>query len=108
MRRFERVSFTWNGGDPSVDAPRGETFVSLQHLDGGEWETIGTEDGPEDSTVYDNQAGNWTETWQFSNCEPLGTYRFVATGRAVTAPGGAPERLHRDVGDLRARADGAA
>ncbi|HEX6117381.1 MAG TPA: neutral/alkaline non-lysosomal ceramidase N-terminal domain-containing protein [Solirubrobacterales bacterium] len=90
-RRFDRVSFTWKGGDPSVDATRGETFVSLQRLQGGEWVTVGTEDGPEDVTVYDNQAGAWTETWQFSSCEPLGTYRFVVTGRAVTAPAGAPE-----------------
>ena len=89
--RFGRVSFTWSGGDPSVDAPRGEALVSLQRLEGGEWVTVGTEDGPEDETVYDDDAGTWTETWQFSNCEPLGSYRFVATGRAVTALGGAPE-----------------
>jgi neutral ceramidase len=89
--RFGRVSFTWRGGDPSVDAPRGKTFVSLQHREGGEWVTVGVDDGPESTTVYDDEAKTWTETWQFSNCEPLGTYRFVATGMAVRAPGGAPE-----------------
>jgi len=89
--RFGSATFAWNGGDPSVDAPRSETFVSLQHLEGGEWRTIGTEDGPEDVTVYDESAGTWTDTWQFSNCEPLGTYRFRVTGMAVTAPGGDAE-----------------
>ncbi len=91
VNRFGRTSFTWRGGDPSVDAPRGHTFVSLQHRTGSGWETIGTDDGPESTTVYDDDAGTWTETWQFSNCEPLGTYRFVATGIAVKVDGGAPE-----------------
>jgi hypothetical protein len=91
VRRFERATFTWRGGDPSVDAPRGETFVELQRLEGGRWVTVGTEDGPEDTTAYDHAEGTWTETWQFGACEQVGTYRFVATGRAVRALGGSPE-----------------
>jgi neutral ceramidase len=90
-RRFGRVSFSWRGGDPAVDAPRGETFVELQRREGGEWVTAGTEDGPEDATAYDDEAASWTETWQFGACDPVGTYRFVVRGRAVRSPGGAAE-----------------
>lgn len=92
VRRYERATFTWRGGDPGIDAPRGETFVSLQRRAGGEWRTVGTEEGIEDTTIWNDSAQTWTDTWQFSACDPLGTYRFVATGRAIRAPGAAPAR----------------
>ena len=85
--RHGRATFTWKGGDPAVDAPRGRTFVSLQRdfAPGPEtdWRTVATEDGPSDTTVWDDNAKTWTDTWQFATCDPPGTYRFAVRGRAV-------------------------
>jgi neutral ceramidase len=92
VRRFERAAFSWRGGDPgTIDAPRGETLVRLERLVGGEWRVVGTEDGPEDTTAFDQAEDTWTETWQFGACDPLGTYRFRVTGRAVRSSGAEPE-----------------
>ena len=88
-RRYGQATFSWNGGDPAADAPRGRSLVSLQHRTaGGEWKTVATDDGPEDITVWDDEAMTWTETWQFDECDPLGTYRFHVTGRALKEDGG--------------------
>jgi neutral ceramidase len=88
VRRYGRATFAWKGGDPgTVDAQRGRTLVRLERRVRGEWRVVGTEDGPEDTTAFDQAADTWTETWQFGACDPLGTYRFRATGRAVRAPG---------------------
>jgi neutral ceramidase len=87
VARYGRAVFTWKGGDPQVDAPRGTPFVSLQ-LQGqnGRWRTVATDDTFEDTTQ--RGAGDvWTETFQFDRCREIGTYRFHVTGRAVTAPG---------------------
>ena len=35
-------------------------------------------------TRYDDTDKTWTETWQFAECDPLGTYRFHVTGVAKT------------------------
>ncbi len=96
LRRYQRAVFTWKGGDPGVDAPRGEAFVSLQRRDGADWVTVGTEDGPEDTTVWNDADGTWTETWQFAECDPLGTYRFHVEGRAIRSLLGPTESYELD------------
>jgi neutral ceramidase len=79
--RYGRAQFSWNGGDPQVDAARGRPFVSLQRFEGGSWATVATDD-----TFYDTtqRASHdvWTETFQFDACHPTGTYRFRVRGRA--------------------------
>jgi neutral ceramidase len=88
VSRYGYAVFSWHGGDPQVDAPRGTPFVSLQ-IRGrrGAWRTVATDDTFEDTTQ--RGAGDvWTETFQFDRCRALGTYRFHVTGRAVTSPGG--------------------
>ena len=91
VRRFERATFRWKGGDPAVDAPRGQTFVALQReVAPGSWRTVGTEEGLYDTTHFDEDSGVWTETWQFGECDPLGTYRFVVKGVADKGSGPAP------------------
>jgi neutral ceramidase len=94
--RYGRAVFTWNGGDPQVDAPRSKPFVSLQRSDGsGGWSTVATEDTFFDTTQ--RAAGDvWTETFQFDNCWPTGTYRFHVTGRAVKALLAAPSAYTLD------------
>lgn len=85
VKRFERAVFKWKAGDPSVDAKRGQTFVAMQReVSPGDWQTVGTDDGYRDTTRYDDSDKTWTDTWQFAECDPLGTYRFHVTGVAKT------------------------
>jgi neutral ceramidase len=92
VARNRQATFSWLGGDPgTVDAPRGETLVRLERFVDGQWRLVGTEDGPRDTTSFDQASDAWTETWQFSACDPLGTYRFRVTGMAVRSAGAAPE-----------------
>jgi neutral ceramidase len=88
VSRYGYAVFSWKGGDPQVDAPRGTPFVSLQiRGGGGKWRTVATDDTFEDATQ--RGAGDvWTETFQFDRCRSLGLYRFRVTGRAVRADGG--------------------
>ena len=53
-------------------------------------DTVGTDDGFLDTTAFDDDTGEWTETWQFGECDPLGQYRFVVTGVADKGSGAAP------------------
>jgi neutral ceramidase len=86
--RYGRAVFKWTGGDQQIDPARGRPFVSLQLDDNGTWRTVGTEDSPADTTQRAN--GEWTETWQFDQCSPLGRYRFSVQGVAVRKLGDAP------------------
>ena len=86
VTRYGRAVFSWQGGDPQVDAARGQTFVALEQKTQDGWRSVATDDTPADATQ--RAAGDvWTETFQFDRCRPAGTYRFHVTGRAVTAPG---------------------
>jgi neutral ceramidase len=89
VRRYERAVFRWQGGDPAIDPPRGQAFVTLQRQVGSDWQTVGTEDSYFDTTEQDDDKV-WTETWQFDECDPLGTYRFVVKGVADKGSGVAP------------------
>jgi hypothetical protein len=87
VSRYGYAVFSWKGGDPQVDAPRGSAFVSLQRRVRDGWRTVATDDTYEDATQ--RSAGDvWTETYQFDRCRALGTYRFHVTGRAVRSSGG--------------------
>jgi hypothetical protein len=87
VSRYGYAVFSWKGGDPQVDAPRGTPFVSLQRSGNNGWKTVATDDTFEDAT--ERSAGDvWTETFQFDRCRALGTYRFHVTGRAVRSDGG--------------------
>ncbi|MGH2951469.1 MAG: hypothetical protein ACRDKX_05430, partial [Solirubrobacterales bacterium] len=91
VRRYGRAGFEWRGGDPAVDPARGRSFVRLERRVRGRWRKVGTDDGPEDTTAWDDSAETWTETWQFGRCDALGTYRFRVSGRAIRAGSGAAE-----------------
>jgi neutral ceramidase len=86
--RHGRVTFSWKGGAPAVDAARGRTFVELQRERApGVWRRHATDDGPSDTTAWDGQAKAWTETFQFGTCDPPGRYRFVVSGLASRSAG---------------------
>lgn len=81
--RLGLATFKWNGGDPAVDAPRTKAFVSLEYkLPDGKFTTVSTDDSVLDTTMH-GRDDTWTETWQFTECDALGTYRFHVRGRAV-------------------------
>ena len=71
--RFGRATFKWKGGDPAVDAPRGETFVALQRRVGGD---VDARSAPTTASATPRRStttrASWTETWQFGECDPLG------------------------------------
>jgi hypothetical protein len=93
VRRYGQVSFRWRGGNPQVDAPRGQTFVSLQRQgSGGDWTTVATDDTFADTVERDDE-NVWTERYQFNECSPRGTYRFQVTGRANRGSGVAPYQV---------------
>jgi neutral ceramidase len=90
--RGGRADFRWKGGDPTVDAPRGAAFVALQYEEApGEFRTVATEEGVFDTTAFDDSDDSWIETWQFTECDRIGRYRFAVTGMASRGPGAAPE-----------------
>ena len=95
-KRYGRATFSWNGGDPSVDAERNEAFVTLERQNGASWDAVGTEEGENDTTELDHATDVWTETWQFGRCDPTGTYRFRVTGKADKGSGVAPYTLTSD------------
>jgi neutral ceramidase len=84
INRLGLASFKWNGGDPAIDAPRTKPFVTLEHRPGtsGAFRPVATEDSVMDATQHAAD-DSWTETWQFTECDALGQYRFVVRGRAV-------------------------
>jgi hypothetical protein len=91
LRRRDRATFHWHGGDAAYDAPRGAAFVSVEHLErDGSWRTIATEDGFQDITERVRDDGSWKETFQFADCDPVGTYRFHVRGRADSGDGPRP------------------
>jgi hypothetical protein len=91
--RFGRAVFSWRGGNPQVDAPRGGTFVSLQRQStGGGFSTVATDDSFYD-TVERDESDVWTERFQFTECSPEGIYRFRVTGSADRGSGPAPYEL---------------
>ena len=95
LTRYGYAVFSWKGGDPQVDAPRGVPFVSLQRQVRAGWKTVATDDTFEDAT--ERSAGDvWTETFQFDRCRALGTYRFHVTGKAVRSDGGVAQPYSLD------------
>lgn len=96
VTRRGRATFSWFGGDPTIDAPRGEALVTLEReTASGEWIAVGTDEGFRDTTRRE-MGGTWVETWQFSECDPLGTYRFSVTGVADKGDGEGPKRYSLD------------
>lgn len=96
MTRLGRASFSWHGGNPQVDAPRGRTFVSLQRRQGRRgFATVATDDSFADIVERDEN-DVWMETFQFDACSRPGAYRFRVTGRADRGEGPAAYALASD------------
>ena len=88
VRRLGQAVFAWQGGHPSIDAPRGRPFVSLQRRgEDGEWATVATDDSFFDTTERSPE-DLWSERFQFDECAPTGLHRFLVTGSADRRAGG--------------------
>ena len=85
--RYGRVSFSWNGGNPAIDAPRGKRLVTTQLRKPRRWKRIATDDGFYDILERDPETDVWKTTFQTTACMPAGTYRFLVRGRADKGSG---------------------
>jgi hypothetical protein len=65
--------------------------VAVEHREAdGSWRPIASDDGFQDITERTREDGSITETFQFTDCDPLGTYRFRVRGRADRGNGPEP------------------
>jgi neutral ceramidase len=94
--RYGRVSFSWNGGNPSIDAPRGRRLVTTQLRKPRRWKRVTTDDGFYDILERDPETDVWKTTFQTTGCMPVGSYRFVVRGRADRGDGPEKYRLESD------------
>jgi neutral ceramidase len=92
VTRTGQVRFRWNGGEPGIDFRRGEAFVTVQRDVGGTWQTAFTDDSYQDTTERTGR-DVWTETVQFTECDPVGRYRIVVDGMADKGDGVKPYRV---------------
>jgi neutral ceramidase len=98
--RYERASFSWNGGHPAIDAPPGRNLVTTQRLGRKRWKRVATDDGFYDILEREPETDVWTTTFQTTECMPVGTYRFVVRGRADKGSGPEDYRLESDPFEL--------
>jgi neutral ceramidase len=104
VQRLQRVVFRWRAGDQTVDPGRGRAFVTLQRRVGSSFVDVATEDSLYDTTeVHGDTQGNevWTHTFEFHECVPLGTYRFVVRGRADKGGGVQPYTVRSKTFEVR-------
>jgi neutral ceramidase len=96
--RYNRATFSWNGGHPAIDAPPGRRLVTTQRLGraGKRWRRVTWDDGFYDILERDPETDVWTTTFQTTECMRAGTYRFVVTGRADTGAGPEDYRIESD------------
>jgi neutral ceramidase len=87
--RYGRATFSWNGGHPSIDAPRAGRLVTTQRRGPKRWNRVATDDGFYDTLEREPESDVWTNTFQTTDCMPVGRYRFLVRGRADK--GGGPE-----------------
>ncbi|HEX2084936.1 MAG TPA: neutral/alkaline non-lysosomal ceramidase N-terminal domain-containing protein [Solirubrobacteraceae bacterium] len=92
VARTGRVTFRWNGGDPGIDLRRGRAFVTVERLVNGQWRTAFTDDSYQDTTERTGR-DVWTEIVQFTECDPLGSYRITVDGLADKGDGVKPYRV---------------
>ena len=88
-------TFSWNGGDPASEIRPGTAFVTVERKVGDAWQPAFTDDSVQDATERTGR-DVWTETVQFAECDPLGSYRVVVDGMADKGSGLAPYRVESD------------
>ena len=94
--RYGRMQFSWNGGHPSIDAPRAGRLVTTQRFGPKRWNRIAADDGFYDILEREPESDVWTTTFQTTDCMPVGKYRFLIRGRADKGNGAEDYRIESD------------
>ena len=82
VKRYGRVKMSWNGGHPSIDAPRARALVRTERMTRKGWKKFTTDDSFYDILEREPESDVWTTTLQTTECMPAGRYRFLIRGRA--------------------------
>lgn len=99
--RYGRMQFSWNGGHPSIDAPRAGRLVTTQRFGPRRWNRFTSDDGFYDILEREPESDLWTTTFQTTDCMPLGRYRFLVRGRADKGDGAKDYRIESDPFEIR-------
>lgn len=94
--RYARMQFSWNGGHPSIDAPRAGRLVTTQRFGPKRWNRVTSDDGFYDILEREPESDVWTTTFQTTDCMPLGRYRFLVRGRADKGSGAEDYRIESE------------
>jgi neutral ceramidase len=94
--RYGRMQFSWNGGHPSIDAPRAGRLVTTQRFGPKRWNRVAADDGFYDILEREPESDVWTTTFQTTDCMPAGKYRFLIRGRADKGNGAEDYRIESD------------
>jgi neutral ceramidase len=94
--RYGRIKFSWNGGHPSIDAPRAGRLVTTQRFGPKRWNRIASDDGFYDILEREPESDVWETTFQTTDCMPVGKYRFLIRGRADKGDGAKDYRIESD------------
>ena len=87
VKRYGRVKMSWNGGHPSIDAPRAKALVRTERMTRKGWKKFTTDDSFYDILERDPESDVWATTLQTTECMPLGRYRFLIRGQADKGSG---------------------
>ena len=94
--RYGQMQFAWNGGHPSIDAPRAGRLVTTQRFGPKRWNRIASDDGFYDILEREPESDVWTTTLQTTDCMPAGKYRFLIRGRADKGNGAEDYRIESE------------
>ncbi len=96
VTRYGRVSFSWNGGNPTVEAPATWRLVTTQRQGRKRWRKVAIDDGFYDILERNPETDVLKTTFQTTECMRTGTYRFVIRGRADTGSGPEEYRIESE------------
>ena len=94
--RYGRMQFSWSGGHPAIDSPRANRLVTTQRFGPKRWNRFTSDDGFYDILEREPESDVWTNTFQTTDCMPLGKYRFLIRGRADKGNGAENYRIESD------------
>jgi neutral ceramidase len=80
VRRLQRATFAWQGGERGLDRPFDRAFVSVQRLQGKRWRGVTDDLGLQILWRVDD-SGRYTTEWQVPLSAPTGRYRFAISAR---------------------------
>ena len=80
VRRLQRATFAWQGGERGFDRPFDRAFVAVQRKAGKRWHTVTDDLGLQILWRVDD-SGRYAAEWQVPLSAATGRYRLVVTAR---------------------------